>query len=98
MSETMSERQYSTDELLDAGASDLFASYYEAAPNNASGRREVEKGVFDLDELNDNPSLGGGFFESLWNGDMIQAIRRADSHNAKILEEVTGMTREDTFA
>ena len=83
--------------LADAGASPLFVEYYDKAPTGASARREVESGPFSLDELNQSPSLGGGFFEALWEGDTTQAIRRADSSNASILESVTGMTREDTF-
>jgi hypothetical protein len=83
--------------LADAGASPLFVEYYDEAPTGASARREVESGPFSLDELNQSPSLGGGFFEALWEGDTTQAIRRADSSNARILESVTGMTREDTF-
>jgi hypothetical protein len=90
-------RQYSTQDLLEAGASQLFADYYELAGENASARREVEKGPFSLDKLSQNPDIGGGFFAALWEGDTVQAIRRADSQNARILESVTGMTRADTF-
>lgn len=84
-------------ELRSAGASDLFVSYYRAAPPQASARREVETGAFDLEQLSDDPSVGGHFFEALWTGDEVGALRRADARNAAVLEEVTGKTREDTF-
>jgi len=90
-------RQYSTQELVNAGASQLFADYYHLAGENASARREVERGPFSLDKLSENPQIGGGFFAALWEGNTVQAIRRADSQNARILESITGMTREDTF-
>jgi hypothetical protein len=83
--------------LENAGASPLFVEYYDEAPAGASARREVESGPFSLDELNQSPELGGGFFQALWEGDTTKAIRRADSSNARILESITGMTREDTF-
>jgi len=95
--ETPSDRMYSEDELREAGASALFVAYYKAADAGATARREVERGPFSLDELDDNPSLGGGFFEALWTGDEVQALRRADGHNSTILETVTGKTRADTF-
>jgi hypothetical protein len=90
-------REYTEDELRDAGASALFCGYYRIADAGASARREVESGPFSLDKLNDNPQLGGGFFAALWEGDETQALRRADSHNSTILEEVTGKTQEDTL-
>jgi hypothetical protein len=92
------DREYSSDELRDAGASALFVAYYQTADTDASARREIESGPFSLEELNEKPRLGGGFFAALWNGDEVQALRRADSKNAAILEIVTGKTREDTFA
>jgi hypothetical protein len=91
------DNSYDEATLTNAGASLLFVEYYDEAPTGASARREVESGPFTLDELNQSPSLGGGFFEALWEGDTTQAIRRADSSNARILESVTGMKREDTF-
>ena len=91
------DNSYDGSTLENAGASPLFVEYYDEAPTGASARREVESGPFSLDELNQSPALGGGFFEALWEGDTTQAIRRADSSNARILESVTGMTREDTF-
>lgn len=91
------EREYTEAELRAAGASALFVAYYKVADAGASARREVEQGPFSLEELNENPSLGGGFFNALWSGDEVQALRRADGHNSTILEEVTGKTREDTF-
>lgn len=91
-------REYSAQELREAGASELFISYYQIAPSTASARSEVENSLFDLSDLNERPSRGGGFFEALWSGDEVQAIRRADTNNEEILKEVTGKTREDTFA
>jgi len=92
-----SQTPYDDAQLRNAGASTLFVEYYDEAPAGASARREVESGPFSLDDLDEAPTLGGGFFEALWEGDTTQAIRRADSSNAAILERVTGMTREDTF-
>jgi len=86
------------DDLRAAGASALFVAYYREAGPAASARREVERGPFDLEELNESPNRGGGFFKALWTGDEVGALRRADSKNARILEAVTGKTREDTFA
>jgi hypothetical protein len=91
------ENSYNGATLASAGASLLFVEYYDEAPSGASARREVESGPFSLDELDESPSLGGGFFEALWEGNTTQAIRRADAANARILESVTGLTREDTF-
>lgn len=99
MEQTMptNERDFTESQLRNAGASALFVAYYKAATPNASARREIEQGPFDLEELNDNPSLGGGFFNALWSGDETAALRRADASNAAILQTVTGKTREDTF-
>lgn len=91
------DRMFTEEELRDRGASALFVAYYKEADASASARREVEEGPFTLLALNDAPQLGGGFFEALWTGDETAALRRADSHNARILERVTGRTREDTF-
>ena len=90
-------QSYSEESLRNSGASALYVAYYQAASASASARREVESGPFTLEELNASPELGGGFFAALWNGNETQALRRADSRNAKILKEVTGKTREDTF-
>ena len=78
-------------ELIDAGASDLFVSYYNTAPESASARREVDDGVFELSELAEKPHLGGHFFEALWSGDVRTAVRRADGANIDILTETPGV-------
>jgi hypothetical protein len=78
-------------ELIDAGASDLFVSYYNTAPESASARHEVDTGRFELSELAEKPQLGGGFFEALWNGDERTAVRRADGANRGILRETPGV-------
>jgi len=79
-------------ELIDAGASDLFVSYYNTAPESASARQEVDTGRFELSELAEKPQLGGGFFEALWNGDERTAVRRADGANRGILRETSGVS------
>lgn len=71
--------------LIEAGASDLFVSYYDTAPERASARHEIDSGPFSLYELADRPHLGGGFFEALWNGNEEQAVWRADNWNREIL-------------
>lgn len=92
------DKTYSEDELLNAGASALFCAYYKIADSGASAVCEVEQGPFSLEELNNSPHLGGGFFKALWSGNEKMALRQADGHNSTILEEATGKTRADTFA
>lgn len=82
------DREYSSKDLRAAGASNLFVRYYENAPADASARREVERGPFSLEKLNDQPSLGGGFFAALWKGNMPAARRRADQNNRRILDGI----------
>jgi hypothetical protein len=82
------EREFTREQLRTAGASAMFIAYYINAPANASARREVEQGPFDLSDLNDSPRLGGGFFAALWNGNESAARRHADSQNSQILEEI----------
>lgn len=91
------DRLFTEDTLRDKGASDLFLAYYFAADGTASARREVESGPFPMETLNEKPHLGGGFFQALWEGDEVQALRRADTKNHAILAHLTGKTREDTF-
>lgn len=88
MEEDSTEREYDTEELLDAGASTLFCTYYRHADADASAVREVDSGPFSLESLGDNPRLGGGFFAALWEGDRDDALRRADRKNSRILEEM----------
>lgn len=74
--------------LLAAGASNLFVSYYHAAPEGASARHEIDSGPFSLYELAEKPHLGGGFFEALWKGEERKAVRRADGWNREILKSM----------
>lgn len=85
------------DQLRNAGASRLFIEYYNEAESNASARKEVEQGPFSLEELNDNPNLGGGFFAALWRGEETGAFSRADSRNLAILESATGRSKTETM-
>jgi hypothetical protein len=94
---TSESRTYTEQELREAGASALYIAYYNVASAKASARSEVERGPFTLDELNNTPRLGGGFFKALWTGDETAALRRADSSNAAILEVAIGKTAADTF-
>ena len=81
-----------TDEkLLAAGASELFVRYFNTAPESASARHEIETGRFSLSELGEQPALGGGFFEALWNGEERSAVRRADGRNRGILKDTPGV-------
>jgi len=74
--------------LRNAGASALFVAYYKAAPPEATARREVDSGPFSLEDLNESPHLGGGFFQALWNGNESNARARADSNNSEILDNL----------
>jgi hypothetical protein len=80
--------EVSEEDLRQAGASSLFAHYYDEAPDTASAVREVDRGPFSLDELAERPHLGGHFFEALWNGHETRAVRRADGQNREILQDV----------
>jgi len=75
--------------LLAAGASDLFVSYYNTAPERASARHEIDSGPFSLYELAEKPRLGGGFFEALWKGEEQKAFNRADAWNREILNSMS---------
>lgn len=72
--------------LQAAGASELLIEYYKRAPKSASAVREIENGPFSVEELAEKPSVGGGFFQALWNGDRETARFRADSQNRSIIE------------
>jgi hypothetical protein len=74
--------------LASHGASELFIEYYEYAPGNASARAEIEVGPFSIEELADNPRLGGHFFEALWEGDRLEASHRADIRNSRLLTSI----------
>ena len=89
----MEAKQNSTDalteeQLRNAGASALFVAYYKAASPKATARSEVDRGPFTLEELNNSPHLGGGFFKALWNGNEVEARRRADTNNSRILDSL----------
>ena len=87
--------ELTNEELRNAGASALFVAYYNEAPTGASARVEVESGPFSLDELADDPYLGGGFFAALWNGDEMRAVSGADGKNLPIMEEVLGREKAE---
>jgi len=87
MVQSTNTRQYSTDELRDAGASILFTDYYNVADPRASARHEVDRRD-DLSAISENPSIGGSFFEHLWVGYKGKAWMHADSKNRRILNEL----------
>jgi hypothetical protein len=94
---TNSTEAFTEDQLRHAGASRLFIEYYNEAEPDASARSEVEHGPFSLEELNDNPNLGGGFFAALWRGEETEAFGRADSRNLAILESATGRSKKEAM-
>jgi len=94
---TTSTDELTEQELWNAGASRLFIEYYNEAEPDASARSEVEQGPFTLDELDDNPNLGGGFFAALWRGEESGAFGRADSRNLAILESATGRSKKEAM-
>jgi hypothetical protein len=95
---TTSERRTFTDEeLRNAGASALYIAYYNEAGYKASARSEVERGPFTLEELDNTPNLGGGFFAALWRGYETKAFGRADSKNLSILESATARSKQEVM-
>lgn len=58
-----------------------------------SVKRELQKYCYWEDEisaeaLNKNYYMGGGFFTAIWNGNLDEALMRADSNNQKILDSL----------
>jgi len=94
---TSDERNYTINQLINAGASALFIDYYQEADKSASARSTLESGMFTLEKLNESPHLGGGFFQALWNGNKEKAFARADSKNLSILEDATGEEKAEVL-
>lgn len=90
--QTATEREWSADELADAGASRAFIiAYNYDYGGRHSIRQELESGyggtVLRERPEDFNPSIGGHFFEALWEGDTEAAWRRADGNNREIMRE-----------
>jgi len=84
--------------LEDAGASRLLIEMVEVNPEDAGVERnfvrtEVQKYCYweneiSADAIAGNKNLGGGFFQTVWDGDVRLAFGRADSTNKQILEHL----------
>lgn len=93
-----------TDELRKAGASEEFIRVLRFDENKVhatrnSIRQEVAKQVdsFGADPSDVPVVPSGHFFSALWDGDVEEAVIRADGSNARIIEAVFGLTRDDVL-
>jgi hypothetical protein len=88
------EREFSTEELKEAGASDAFVSCYLSAASTDRHhiRQELDSGYAGdvLGRGGDPTDAAGGFFTKLWNGNVFKAFLHADGHNAPHMLSVLG--------
>lgn len=85
-------------ELRKAGASEILIEVIslDELPQGVdrnSAKQEVQKYAFWSGEISEETfrkykSYGGGFFTSLWEGDMDMITATADSNNQKILQQI----------
>jgi hypothetical protein len=87
--------------LRESGASDAFITLLKTNSEDVgvernSCRAEINKWVrWNDGEINEEAvrelSFGGGFFKEMWNGELYNAFKRADSSNKAILTEAFGL-------
>lgn len=90
---TNTNRRFTTENLREAGASEVFISLYLSSfDGRHSVKEELNQGYGgDVLARDDDPSeVGGHFFKKLWDGDVFEALMRADGNNTKLMSEVFG--------
>lgn len=83
------------DELHDAldaaGASQMMHAFMNVrVPHRHSVVEEVYKWRDDgdiEDAIETAQRLGGGFFQKVWNGDVLEAFKHADGNNQRVIAE-----------
>jgi hypothetical protein len=83
-------RERTADELRDLGASeDFITAYFTEYDGRHSIVAELDGGFGGslIDRGDFRASVGGGYFEALWNEGAVSAWARADGSNRAILEK-----------
>jgi hypothetical protein len=87
--------------LTDLGASQMMHAFVNVrVPHRHSVVEEMHKWHSDYDEYDGENDLeeavetarrlGGGFFQTVWEGDVLDAFKQADSNNQRIIAEAYG--------